>query len=209
MPARLVLTQHSIILMIEKMEKNGWQIYMGEIPYSEGKPFWVSFESDPKLKKTRSNIYGRCLPCIQNLYFQLQAGNTDIHLGTAFNCWKITVILDDLDQCLLLLEQFQLLFPTGHVYGKFGSGRADIETKVVVFHSENEGERDRIREALKQCLAKMELPEKILISKACAVLYENILGDWQTWQPMTPIRYPERVKDHLERIKKILFWSTM
>jgi hypothetical protein len=191
------------------MEKNEWQIYLGEIPYSEGKPFWVSFESDPKLKKTRSNIYGRCLPCIQNLYFQLQAGCSEIDLGTAFNCWKVTTILDDLDQCLQLLERFQSMFPTGHVYGKLGSGRKDTKTRVVVFHTEDEAERDRIRESLKQCLNEMALPEKILISRACAVLYENLLGDWQTWEPTTPIRYPERVKEHLARIKKILFWSEM
>lgn len=206
---KLSLTQHAILFMMRFMEKNGWRIYLGEIPYSENQPFWVSFESDPKLKKTRSNIYGRCLPCIQNLYFQLQAGCTEIRLGTAFNCWKVTVILNDLDQCLVLLDCFQSMFPTGHVYGKLGSGRKDSETRVVVFHTENENERDRIRQSLKQCLAEMELPERILISRACAVLYENLLGDWQTWQPRTAIRYPERVKDHLERIKKILFWSEM
>jgi hypothetical protein len=191
------------------MKKDEWQIYLGEIPYSENNPFWVSFESDPKLKKTRANIYGRCLPCIQNLYFQLQAGSTEIDLGTAFNCWKVTVILDDLDQCLKLLDCFQFKFPTGHIYGKLGSGRKDTETRVVVFHTEDEAERDRIRQSLKQCLAEMALPEKILISRACAVLYESLLGDWRTWQPTTPIRYPERVKAHLSRIKKMLFWSEM
>ena len=195
--------------MMGFMKKKGWQLYLGEIPYSNNQPFWVSFESDPKLTKTRANIYGRCLPCIQNLYFQLQAGRKEIFLGTAFHCWKITAILSDLDQCLMLLDHFQTLFPTGHVYGKLGSGRKDTETRVVVFHTEDEGERDRIRESLKQCLAEMEIPERILISRACAVLYENLLGDWRTWQPTTPIRYPERVKAHLERIKKILFWSTM
>jgi hypothetical protein len=203
------LTQFAIALMMGIMEKNNWRIYLGEIPYSENKPFWVSFESDPRLKKTRANIYGRCLPCIQNLYFQLKTGPSKIHLGTAFNCWKVTAVLNDLEQCLLLLDCFQSLFPCGHVYGKFGSGRADIETKAVVFHTENESERDRVRESLKQCLIEMELPEKILISRACAVLYENILGNWQTWRLTTPILYPERVKEHLERIKRILFWSAM
>jgi hypothetical protein len=207
---RLVLTQFAIPFMMRIMEENSWRIYLGEIPYSENKPFWVSFESDPRLKKTRSNIYGRCLPCIQNLYFQLKAGDTEIHLGTAFNCWKVTAVLKDLEQCLLLLDRFQSLFPSGHVYGKFGSGRPDTVTKVVVFHTENESERDRIQKSLKHCFLEMALPEKgILISRACAVLYENILGDWRTWRPMTPILYPERVKKHLERIKKILFWSAM
>jgi hypothetical protein len=207
--AKLSLTHHTILLMMRIMGRNDWRIYLGEIPYSNNQPFWVSFESDPKLKKTRSNIYGRCLPCIQNLYFQLQSGSTEIQLGSAFTCWKVTVVLGNFDQCLMLLDCFQSMFPTGHVYGKLGSGRKDTETRVVVFHMENEIERDRIRESLKQCLDKVELSERILISRACAVLYENLLGDWRTWQPITPIRYPERVEEHLARIKKILFWSTM
>ncbi|MEJ2096358.1 MAG: hypothetical protein P8Y38_04280 [Deltaproteobacteria bacterium] len=89
------------------MQKDAWQIYMGEIPHSGGQPFWVSFESDPKLVKTRANIYGRCLPCIQNLYFQLQAGREEIELGNAFNCWKVTAVLKDLDQCLALLANWE------------------------------------------------------------------------------------------------------
>jgi hypothetical protein len=207
--AKLRLTRHAILPMMGFMKKNVWQIYLGEIPYTNNQPFWVSFESDPKLKKTRANIYGRCLPCIQNLYFQLQAGRMEIDLGTAFHCWKVTAILKDLDQCLMLLDRFQSLFPSGHVYGKLGSGRRDTETRVVVFHTEDEAERNRIEEALRRCLVEMKVPEKILISRACAVLYENLLGDWRTWQPTTPIRYPEKVRAHLERIKKILFWSEM
>jgi hypothetical protein len=205
----LVLTRYAILLMMSIMEKDDWQIYLGEIPYSENKAFWVSFESDPHLKKTRSNIYGRCLPCIQNLYFQLQAGCSEIKLGTAFNCWKVTAVLADVDQCLSLLDRFQSLFPLGHVYGKLGSGRSDSETKVVVFHTETVFERDRIRDSLKQCLEEMGLSTNIEISRGCAVLYENLLGDWRKWQPISPIIYPERVKAHLERIKKILFWSAM
>jgi hypothetical protein len=191
------------------MAKADWQIYLGEIPYCENKPFWVSFESDPHLKKTRSNIYGRCLPCIQNLYFQLQGGCSEIQLGTAYNCWKVTAVMADLDQCLALLDCFQTRFPWGHIYGKLGSGRSDIGTKVVVFHTETVSERNRIRASLEKCLAEMGLPERIEISRACAVLYENLLGDWRKWQPTSPIVYPERVKAHLARIKKILFWSAM
>jgi len=191
------------------MDKIEWQIYLAEIPYSENKPFWVSFESDPHLKKTRANIYGRCLPCIQNLYFQLKAGQTEIFLGTAFNCWKVTAVLENFDQCLLLLEHFQTRFPGGHVYGKLGSGRSDSKTRVVVFHAENKTECDRLQTALRQCLNKMGGPERILISKACAVLYENILGDWRKWSPRAPVIYPDRVDALLARIKKILFWSTM
>lgn len=191
------------------MNKSNWQIYLGEIPYSKNEKFWVSFESDPDLKKTKANIYGRCLPCIQNLYDQLQKGSKEITLGNAFNCWKITAVVKDIDECIKLLSVFERKFPLGHVYGKFGSGRADTGTKVVVFHTENILERDRVYAALKKCLLEVDQKGDILISRACAVLYENILGDWQGWQPATPIRYPENVQKQLATLKKILHTSRM
>ena len=77
-----------------------WHIYLRSIPYSDDVPSWVSFESDPRLTKTKKNIYGRCLPCIQNLYEQLKADRTAIDLGTAYHCWKITVVLQGIEQCL-------------------------------------------------------------------------------------------------------------
>jgi len=191
------------------MEMKDWHIYLRTAPYSENVPFWVSFESDPRLTRTRNNIYGRCLPCIQNLLEQLKANQTEIDLGTAYHCWKITTVLEGFEQCLFLLTQFEARFPFGHVYGKLGSSRPDVKTKVVVFHTDNEPERDRIQEALRMCLKEMGLETKVLISRACAVLYEDILGDWRKWRPTTPIRYPERVSAHIERIKKILFESAM
>jgi len=203
------LTGRTFLPMMNCMQKDAWQIYMGEIPHSGGQPFWVSFESDPKLVKTRANIYGRCLPCIQNLYFQLQAGREEIELGNAFNCWKVTAVLKDLDQCLALLERFQNLYPTGHVYGKLGSGQKNAPTRVVVFHTETKSECDRIQMSIQKCLRELDVPEKILISKGCAVLYETILGDWRKWQPKTLVLYPERVEALLERIRKILFWSVI
>ena len=130
------------------MNKAEWHIYLGEIPYSEKGNFWVSFESDPHLKKTKGSIYGRCLPCIQNLYFQLKEGRTEIALGPAYNCWKTTAVLKNLDACLLLLSEFERRFQGGHVYGKFGSGRPDSESRVVVFHTEDESQRDKIKDTL-------------------------------------------------------------
>ncbi|MCX5877966.1 MAG: hypothetical protein NTY44_02500 [Deltaproteobacteria bacterium] len=98
-------------------DKAAWHIYVGQIPHSEKGDFWVSFESKPDLEKTKANIYGRCLPCIQHLYDQL--------------------------------------------------------------------------------------------SRACAVLYGEILGDWREWRPVTVLKYPERVDALIERIRKTLFWSAM
>ena len=191
------------------MTKPEWHIYLGEIPSSAKGNFWVSFESDPGLKKTKANIYGRCLPCIQNLYYQLKEGRNEITLGPAYNCWKMTAVVADIDQCLALLNEFEMRFPGGHVYGKFGSGRANSSTQVVVFHAENEVDRDNIRRALSECLPCVNKNGKVLISRACAVLYDGILGDWRQWLPITPVKNPDKVNEVLERIKKTLFWAIM
>ena len=190
------------------MNTTGWHIYLGKIPHSENNTFWVSFESDSRLKKTRDNIYGRCLPCIQNLYEHLKAGSTEITLGTAYDCWKVTAVLDDFDQCLELLHEFEKRFPVGHVYGKLGSGRSDIASKVVVFHTEDVPERDRIRDALEECLPKVNPQGSIQISRACAILYNDILGHWRYWKRTSPIRHPEHVERVLQLIKDMLYLSS-
>jgi hypothetical protein len=191
------------------MVSAGWRIYVGEIPYSRKENFWVSFESDPGLKKTKANIYGRCLPCIQNLYDQLREGRPRILLGNAYNCWKITAIVKEIDQCLALLDEFERQFPQGHVYGKFGSGRPNAASRVVVFHAETEMERDRIRGALEQCLPGINPEGTVRISRACAVLYDDILGDWQYWQPAALIKFPRNVEPLLEKIRGMLHRSGM
>ena len=190
-------------------KKKEWKIYLGRIPHNKTGTFWVSFESDPRLSRNKANIYGRCLPCIRNLYHQLADGRTVIDLGTAFSCWKITAMLEDLDQCLELLSEFENRFPGGHVYGKLGSGRASATTKVVVFHADQETERDRLKAALEQCIAGMALEAEVLISRGCAILYEPILGDWRGWKASTPVRFPERVPGHLQRLKRIMATGKM
>ncbi|MDF1591185.1 MAG: hypothetical protein P1P89_06695 [Desulfobacterales bacterium] len=191
------------------MDKQNFHIYTGKIPYSPKGAFWVSFESDPELTRTNANIYGRCLPCIQNLYVQLKDGKDRIQLGSAYNCWKITAIVAGIDECLALLEQFEKKHPHGHVYGKFGSGRPDSETRAVVFHADTPAERDRIQKALNSCLAGIGQDETAQISRACEVLFKDILGPWQDWRPITLIKHPRNVKSQLDKIKKILYQSSM
>jgi len=186
-----------------------WHIYVGEIPHSDRGDFWVSFESTPDLEKTKANIYGRCLPCIQNLYEQLKQGAREIALGPAYHCWKVTAVLNGVEECLSLLQVYENKFPEGHVYGKFGSGRPFSETKVVVFHTEDEIARDLVRERLEACLPEVKPKAKIQISRACAVLYEDILGDWREWQPVSAIRHPEKVEPLIRRIRKALFWAAL
>jgi len=191
------------------MNQPNWQIYLEKIPYTKDSSFWVSFESDPKLKKTKSNIYDRCLPCIQNLYQQLKDGRTVITLGTAYNCWKITAILKGIGECYSLLHEFEERFPGRHVWGKFGSGRSNAKTRVVVFHAENIEDRDWLHAALAKCLLQVDRNAGIQVSRACAVLYDELLGDWRQWEPITPIKHPEVADKLLERIKKILYRSAM
>jgi hypothetical protein len=187
----------------------GWHIYVGEIPYSEKGDFWVSFESRPDLEKTKANIYGRCLPCIQNLYYQLKQGASEIALGSAYQCWKVAVVLDGVEECLSLLRAYEEKFPKGHVYGKFGGSRRYSKTKAVVFHTEDEMARDQVRGRLEACLPEVNKNAVVQVSRACAVLYADILGDWREWRPVTAIKYPERVEALIERIKKTLFWATL
>ncbi len=190
-------------------DREAWHIYVGEIPHTDRGDFWVSFESKPDLQKTKANIYGRCLPCIQHLYDQLKAGSPEIDLGRAYHCWKVTAVLNGIEECLSLLRVYEEKFPEGHVYGKFGGSRAFSETKVVVFHTEEERARDLVRDRLEACLREMNKDGRVEVSRACAVLYADLLGDWREWQPVTPLKHPERVDALMQRIKKALFWAAL
>ena len=190
-------------------DKEPWHIYVGEIPYTEKGDFWVSFESKPNLEKTKANIYGRCLPCIQHLYDQLKAGSTEIDLGPAYRCWKVTAVLRGTEECLSLLRVYEEKFPEGHVYGKFGGSRAFSKTKAVVFHTEDGRARDQVRERLEACVPEVNKDGEVQVSRACAVLYGEILGDWREWQPVTPLKHPEKVEALIERIKRALFWAAL
>ena len=190
-------------------DKAAWHIYVGQIPHSEKGDFWVSFESKPGLEKTKANIYGRCLPCIQRLYDQLKKGATEIDLGPAYHCWKVAAVLNGMDECVSLLRVYEEKFPGGHVYGKFGSSRPFSESKAVVFHAEDEAARDQVRERLETCVPEVNKNGEVQVSRACAVLYGEILGDWREWQTVTALKYPERVDALIKRIRKTLFWATM
>jgi hypothetical protein len=203
------IPEHGNSDLVIIMDNKPWHIYVGEIPYSEKGTFWVSFESDPYLKRTKANIYGRCLPCIQHLYSQLKEEAAEIDLGNAFHCWKVTTVLNGIDECLSLLSEFEKRFPEGHVYGKLGTGRPLSETKVVVFHTEDEATGEQVRRRVEACLPTVNEDAEVVVSRACAVLYGEILGDWRGWLPVTPIKHPERAGALLERIRKALFWSVV
>lgn len=191
------------------MTDDAWHIYLGEIPHGREGSYWVSFESDRAMKMTKANIYGRCLPCIQNLYEQLQEQRQEIRLGTAFHCWKITAVVRDLDQAIELLAEFEKQYPQGHIYGKMGNGRPGASSNVVVFHADQEAERERLHKALTRCLESLGIGSSVQISRGCAVLYHDILGDGTDWLPVTKIKHPEKAAPLLQKIKELLYRSAM
>jgi hypothetical protein len=78
-----------------------------------------------------------------------------------------------------------------------------------VFHAEDETARNQVRERLEACVEEVNKNGEVQVSRACAVLYGEILGDWREWQPVTKLKYPERVEALILRIKKALFWAAM
>ena len=193
--------------MTPKKFQQDLQIYLKKIPPTGNRIFWVSFESDPKLKKTKEDIYGRCLPCIQNLYYQLKEGHRKIALGRAFNCWKIVGVVENVEDALTLLSEFEKRRPVEHIYGKLGNGKPEVNTIAVVFHVNDIKRRDLIKNTLELCAREMRIIKDIQLSRGCAVLYEELFGNWREWSAVSEIKYPENIDRILKRIEKVLYWA--
>ncbi len=169
---------------------------------------WVSFETDPKLKRTKKDIYGKCVPCITNLYEQLVAGKREIKLGSAFSCWKIVVLVNNIDECTLFLSEFERDIPEDvYIKGRFGSGDASKNTKVIVFNTENKKEKELLYERLKACAERMTFCPEVFYHKACADLYHELLGDWRQWSRTATVKNPAMIKPIIDRIRKVLYWE--
>jgi hypothetical protein len=169
---------------------------------------WVSFESNPTLEKTRGDIYGRCAPCIMNLYEQLREGKGEINLGTAYRCWKVVVLLNTIEECLDVLAEFERDFLGERpVKGRFGSGDETKSTKVIVFSAESDIEKDRLYSEVTVCAVRVNPEAKVSFHRACAELYHELLGDWKEWKETETIKRPEMVKPIIERIRNVLFWE--
>src|SRR5512136_1733869 len=155
------------------------KIFLDRRVWRDSRDNWVSFESDPKLMVTKGNIYGRCVPCITNLYQQLLDGKEEIVLKEAYRCWKVVAVLKDKEECLEVLKEYEENFLGDHyVKGKFGSGQPSESSKVLMFHTENEEERDRLFKELQTSVQKVNPNSKVFYQKACANLYYDLLGDW-------------------------------
>jgi hypothetical protein len=183
-------------------------IFLDKRVWRDSRDNWVSFESDPKLKVTKQNIYGRCVPCITNLYQQLLDGREEIELKEAFHCWKVVAVLKDREECLEVLKEYEENFLGDHyVKGKFGSSQSSKSSKVLMFHIEDEEERDRILKELQSCVQKVNPDANVFYQRACTNLYHDLLGDWRDWREVTKIKNPNIRSALIEKIKKLLYWE--
>jgi hypothetical protein len=184
------------------------RLYIDKRFFAGSETRWVSFETDSRLKRTKNDIYGKCVPCIMNLYEQLSAGKTEIELGSAYNCWKVVVLVKSIDECTKFLSEFEKNMPDDmYIKGRFGSGDASKKTKVIVFNTENETEKDLLHNALKECAAGLEPQPQVIYHKACADLYHELLGNWRQWSETAVIKNLDMVKPIVERIRKVLYWE--
>jgi len=189
-------------------EGNVKKIFLDKSVWRDSGENWVSFESDSKLRITKQNIYGRCVPCITNLYEQLLNGKEEIELKEAYHCWKVVAVLKDKDECLEVLREYEEQFLEDHyVKGKFGSSQSSKSSKVLMFHTEDEGERDRLFRELQTCAQKVDPNPKVFCQRACTNLYLDLLGDWKEWKEVTRIKNPDVRPVLIERIKKLLYWE--
>ena len=184
------------------------RIFVDRRVWRNSRDNWVSFESDPKLEVTQSNIYGRCVPCITNLYQHLQAGKEEIELKEAYRCWKVVAVLKDKEECLEVLNEYEEYFLGEHpVRGKFGSSHPSKSSRVLMFHTEDEGERDWLFRGLEICSRKVNPDARVFYQRACTDLYYDLLGDWKEWEEVAKIKNLEMVPTLLERIRKLLYWA--
>jgi len=184
------------------------RFYLDRRYYAGKQTKWVSFESTPTLTETKRDIYGKCVPCITNLYEQLKEGLQVVSLGPAFGCWKVVAILASDDECLQLLAEFEKKFlGDQHMKGRFGSGDEGRSTRVIVFSATGEAERDLLKEQVRVCAEAVNRDAQVFSHRGCAELYHGLFGDPARWKEREQIKKREAVPVVLARIKEMLYWE--
>lgn len=184
------------------------KIYVDKRYFTDRKTKWVSFEDTQGLKDTKHDIYGKCVPCITNLYEQLKEGKAEVRLGPAFRCWKVVAVLPTMEQCVdLLAELEKTLKGDVKLKGRFGSADQTKPTKVIVFNATNEVDRKNLYEAVKTCAEQVSPGAEVSYHRGCVELYHELFGDWRMWKEQETIKKPESVPAIIDRIRKVLFWD--
>ncbi len=184
------------------------RIYIDKRYFADRKAKWVSFEDTQGLRDTKQEIYGKCVPCITNLYEQLKGGGPEVSLGPAFRCWKVTAVLQSMDQCVDLLAELERnLGDNVKIKGRFGSVDEAKLTKVIVFNAANEVERKHLYEAVKTSVERVSPGADVSYHRGCVELYHELFGDWKMWKEKETIKKPESVPATIDKIRKVLFWD--
>lgn len=87
--------------------------------------------------------------------------------------------------------------------GRFGS-KEESGTKAIVVNADTEQERDSLLSEFRECVNEVSLDGQVFCSRACAYLYEELLGDWHKWEKVMPIKHPENTPKVIQRIKEAL-----
>jgi hypothetical protein len=184
------------------------KIYIDKRFFTDKKAKWVSFEDTQGLKETKKDIYGKCVPCITNLYEQLKDNKTEIDLGPALKCWKVVVVLRSMEECVELLFELEKVLPDDvKAKGRFGSVDESKTTKVIVFNVSGVIQRKRLYEMLQDCALRVNPGAEITYHRGCVELYHELFGDWKAWREKETIKKPEAVAALIDRIRKVLFWD--
>ncbi len=175
-------------------------------PKMSKKGGWTSFESDPHMRETQKRIHQRCLPCIKNLYQQLLEGKRSIDLGPAYVCWKVVLVLESIEECLMVLETYRDTYlGTRYICGRYGSKNGS-GTQAIVVVAENELERDLLMHEMGSCLSILGLKRDLFFSKGCADPFEKVAGPWRKWQKNTPIRTDRNMRKVIDQLESLLRW---
>jgi len=184
------------------------KIFIDKRYFTDKRAKWVSFEDTQGLKETKKDIYGKCVPCITNLYEQLKEGKTEINLGRALACWKVVAVLGSMDECIELLYELEKdLSDDVKVKGRFGSVDETKTTKVIVFNVSGESQRKNLCTMLRECSRRANISVEISYHRGCVELYHQLFGDWRAWRDNEVIKKPETVPEIINRIRTVLFWD--
>ena len=184
------------------------KIYIDKRYFTGGKVKWVSFEDTEGLRETKKDIYGKCVPCITNLYEQLKDGKTEIDLGAALKCWKVVVVLNSMEECVELLTELERVLPDDvKIKGRFGSADESKTTKVIVFNVPDVSQRKKLHKTLRDCSPGVQSRSRVTYHRGCVELYHELFGDWKAWKKIAGVKKPEAVPVIIDRIRKTLFWE--